>query len=52
MRADTRLLGSGHESGLLSPFGARVRAALAERPAERRVGVDPDHVQFLTAQTF
>ena len=31
---------------------ARVRAALAERPAERRVGVDPDHVQFLTAQAF
>jgi hypothetical protein len=30
----------------------RVRAALAERPAERRVGVDPDHVQFLTAQAF
>jgi hypothetical protein len=32
--------------------GARVREALAERPTERRVGVDPDHVQFLTAIPF
>ena len=31
---------------------ARVRAALAQRPAERHVGVDPDHVQFLTARVF
>lgn len=31
---------------------ARVLDALAERPAERRVGVDPDHVQFLTAVAF
>jgi len=30
----------------------RVREALAQRPAERRVGVDPDHVQFLTATPF
>jgi hypothetical protein len=32
--------------------GARVQAALAQRPTERRVGVDPDHVQFLTARAF
>jgi hypothetical protein len=32
--------------------GARVQAALAQRPAERRVGVDPDDVQFLTARAF
>lgn len=32
--------------------GAGVRDALANRPAERRVGVDPDHVQFLTAIAF
>ncbi|HEY1515661.1 MAG TPA: hypothetical protein VGF91_04520 [Solirubrobacteraceae bacterium] len=31
---------------------ARVQAALGERPAERRVGVDPDHVQYLTARAF
>jgi hypothetical protein len=31
---------------------ARVREALAQRPADRRVGVDPDHVQFLTAIPF
>lgn len=31
---------------------ARVREALAQRPAERRVGVDPDQVQFLTATPF
>ena len=31
---------------------ARVREALEERPADRRVGVDPDHVQFLTAIPF
>jgi hypothetical protein len=31
---------------------ARVREALDQRPAERRVGVDPDHVQFLTAWAF
>lgn len=31
---------------------ARVLDALAQRPAERRVGVDPDHVQFLTAVAF
>jgi hypothetical protein len=30
--------------------GARVQAALAQRPSERRVGVDPGHVQFLTAR--
>jgi hypothetical protein len=29
--------------------GARVREALAQRPAERRVRGDPDQVQFLTA---
>lgn len=32
--------------------GARVREALAQRPAERHLGVDPDHVQFLTATPF
>lgn len=32
--------------------GARVREALAQRPSERRVGVDPDHVQFLSAIPF
>jgi hypothetical protein len=32
--------------------GARVREAMAQRPAQRRVGVDPDHVQFLTARAF
>jgi hypothetical protein len=32
--------------------GARAREALVQRPAERRVGVDPDHVQFLTAVPF
>jgi hypothetical protein len=32
--------------------GARVRDALARRPAEQRVGVDPDHVQFLAATAF
>ena len=31
---------------------ARVQAALARRPSERRVGVDPDRVQFLTARAF
>jgi hypothetical protein len=31
---------------------ARVREAMDQRPAERRVGVDPDHVQFLTARAF
>ena len=31
---------------------ARAREALNQRPAERRVGVDPDHVQFLTATAF
>jgi hypothetical protein len=31
---------------------ARVREALAQRPAERRVGVNPDHVQLLTAIAF
>jgi len=31
---------------------ARIHEALAQRPAERRVGVDPDHVQFLTARAF
>lgn len=31
---------------------ARVLDALAQRPAERRVGVDPDRVQFLTARAF
>ena len=31
---------------------ARVREALDQRPPERRVGVDPDHVQFLTATAF
>jgi hypothetical protein len=31
---------------------ARVREALDQRPSERRVGVDPDHVQFLTAKAF
>jgi hypothetical protein len=31
---------------------ARVQEALAQRPADRRVGVDPDHVQFLTAIPF
>jgi hypothetical protein len=30
----------------------RVREALDQRPVERRVGVDPDHVQFLTARAF
>ena len=32
--------------------GARVQQALAQRGAERRVGLDPDHVQFLTAVPF
>jgi hypothetical protein len=32
--------------------GARVNQALAQRPPERRVGVDPDDVQFLTAIAF
>ena len=32
--------------------GAQVQAALAQRSAERRVGVDPDSVQFLTARAF
>lgn len=32
--------------------GARVAQALAQRPPERRVGVDPDQVQFLTAIAF
>ena len=32
--------------------GARVAQALAQRPPERRVGVDPDDVQFLTAIAF
>jgi hypothetical protein len=32
--------------------GARLREALARRPAERLVGVDPDHVTFLTARAF
>jgi hypothetical protein len=32
--------------------GARVREALAQRPAERRVRADPDQVQFLTAIAF
>jgi len=27
-------------------------AALAQRPAEKRVGVEPDQVQFLEAQPF
>jgi hypothetical protein len=31
---------------------ARVREALKQRPVKRRVGVDPDHVQFLTARAF
>ncbi|MBV8991126.1 MAG: hypothetical protein JOY58_15345 [Solirubrobacterales bacterium] len=31
---------------------AQVREALAQRPAERRVGVDLDHVQVLTAIPF
>jgi hypothetical protein len=31
---------------------ARVREALAQRPRERRVGVDPDRVQLLTARAF
>ncbi len=31
---------------------ARVLDALAQRSAERRVGVDPDRVQFLTAVAF
>lgn len=31
---------------------ARLREALAQRPAEHRVGVDPDHVQYLTARAF
>lgn len=30
----------------------RLREALDQRPVERRVGVDPDHVQFLTARAF
>jgi hypothetical protein len=29
-----------------------VRDALAARPADKRVGVDPDEVQFLTARPF
>ena len=32
--------------------GVRVQETLAQRPAERRVGVDPDHVQYLTAIAF
>jgi len=32
--------------------GARVREALAQRPADRRVGVDPDYVQLPTAIAF
>ncbi len=31
---------------------ARVRKALDQRPVERRVGVEPDHVQLLTARAF
>jgi hypothetical protein len=31
---------------------AAARDALASRPADRRVGVDPDKVQFLTARAF
>ena len=31
---------------------ARIREALDRRPAERRVGIDPDRVQFLTARAF
>jgi hypothetical protein len=30
----------------------RVREAMEQRPADRMVGVDPDHVQFLTAWAF
>jgi hypothetical protein len=29
-----------------------VRDALASRPPDRRVGADPDNVQFLTARAF
>ena len=29
-----------------------VRDALAARPADQRVGADPDNVQFLTARAF
>ena len=32
--------------------GTRVRQALEQRPAERLVGADTDHVQFLTARAF
>lgn len=32
--------------------GARVAQALAQRPPGRRVGVDPDQVQILTAIAF
>jgi hypothetical protein len=31
---------------------ARVKAALAQRPAERHIGVDPDQVQMLMARAF
>jgi hypothetical protein len=31
---------------------AAVRDALAARPADQRVGVDPDQVQFLSARSF
>ena len=34
------------------PSSALLREALAQRPAERLIGVDPDHVQFLTARVF
>lgn len=30
----------------------RVREAMAQRPEDRKVGIDPDHVEFFEAFTF
>jgi hypothetical protein len=32
--------------------GRAAAAALGRRPADRRVGIDPDHVEFFSAEPF
>ena len=47
----------GHKSLSIAIFedaeaGRAAAAALGRRPADRKVGIDPDHVEFFEAQPF
>lgn len=49
---EERLVRDTRSSSSRTPTRPARRDALATRPADRRVGADPDKVQFLTARAF